>query len=183
MAFFFKVISVLTLIIIIFNGCATPNISKETTINKNEGILVTKIHSNIAGLEIFITGEKSIFYLAKISGPKEYLKIIPLKSGKAFFWKIKFNISYVELDPYYFDIEPNSITYVGDLFINWVKNDYAQVNISDRENETISEAKKEYPWIFDKLPYRKSLADMKIDSIEGLEQIDELKKLKEKRKE
>jgi hypothetical protein len=147
-------------------GCITKpthNISKYAEFDDNEGILITKIRTNIKDSRITIHEKDEKWPRASFSPVKapEDLRVIKIKSGKLFFSKF-FNKkdSFIFGQKNYFIIEPGTITYIGDLVVEWVVKDGgigANILLIDREDETVAEAKEQYPWIFEKYPYRKSI--------------------------
>lgn len=156
----------LILIIILAAGCATSNIAKESRINDRDGVLITKVHSNAKMLKVFVSDEDGKSYVAELFPPEDAVKVISVKSGKGCFGRLVryglvFNY-YHGLKPHYFNIEPGAITYVGDVYVNWIGTDIigggsAQVHIIDNEDETVGQARKEYPWLFERFQYRKNL--------------------------
>ena len=69
--------------------------------------------------------------------------------------------SFVWGPPNYFKIEAGKMTYVGDLVIEWAAEKegiIARIIIIDREEETMAEVRKKYPWLFTKFSYNKSIA-------------------------
>jgi hypothetical protein len=194
-------------------NCCSKNISKTNIdISPNKGILITKIHSNIDTIRVIISRNpkdilrlqsieiktwETVKYLEKdpndISGTKktkfkiikDLLKVVPLNSGKAYISKI-YPVKYrgfYKLEPYYFNIEPGTITYIGDLCIDiYIERGLAHIKIIDKEDETIAEAKQKYPWIFKKYPYKKSIPEITIETVVGFEEVEELKDMKEKMK-
>ena len=147
-------------------GCVTApsqNISESTECNNDEGILITKIRTNIKDSKIYIHEKGKKWPRASLSPVKapEDLRVINIKSGKLFFSKIyENNNSFIFGPENYFMIEPGTITYVGDLVVEWVAeegNIRCYILLIDREDETIAEAKEQYPWIFKKYPYQKSI--------------------------
>jgi|SRR6266498_4762373 len=179
-------LAALILMAYFFAGCATPNISKAAKIDEREGMLLTKVHSNVKMLKVFIMEEGKNNYVAEIFAPDENLRIIPIKNGKASFGRIvRYGLVlnyYSGLQPFYFDIEPGSITYVGDLFINWISTDIigggrAQVRIADNEEETVAEAKGQYPWLFERYRYRKNLPFKTNDGFQEFIETEEIKDL------
>jgi hypothetical protein len=207
-----KLIIFLILSAFAFN-CCSKNISKNTTsLSPKKGILITKFHSNIDTISVFIARDpkdifqlkvtelrdwKTVKYFEKdpndISGAKttkfkvikDSLKVIPFKGGKAYISKVhqgKYG-GFIELEPYYFYIEPGAVTYIGDLCIDWyIDGSFAQIRIIDNEEETIAEAKQKYPWVFEKYLYKKSIPEITIETVIGFEEVEELKDLKENMK-
>lgn len=183
----------LSLFIVSFvSGCATPNISKQTQLNPNEGILLTKVHANLAGIQIFVYDEATIWpkvtiatleSLAAANQPIENLRAVAIEGGKLFFGKIQRGYEYVKLERQYFNIVPGAINYVGDIYINWTSSfwgGYMQMRFVDAEEKTINEAKEKFPWLFDKYRYVKNLPEVKIETVPGFHETKELKELKEK---
>ena len=207
----FLILVFLTLFTFLFNGCIGRNVSKDAIdISSNKGILITKFHSNIYNIRVVISrNPKDIFNFQRIElydwktevytkkDPnnlssstttelrtiKDLLKVVPLKSGKAYISRIHKGDYFVKLDPYYFNIEPGTVTYIGDLYINWnLKGHFAQIRIIDNEDETIAEAKQKYPLVFEKYLYKKNIPEITIETVTGFEEVEELKDLKEKMK-
>lgn len=166
--FYSKVkISLLVVFLSILAGCvtATPtqNISEPTELD-DEGILITKIRTNIKNSSITIhgKGEKwSRAYFSPIEAPED-LRVIKIKSGPIYFSKFfESDNGFVSGPRNYIMIEPDTITYIGDIVVEWVVKDGgigANILLIDREDETVTEAKEQYPWIFEKYPYRKGIS-------------------------
>ncbi|HWR57985.1 MAG TPA: hypothetical protein VN328_03775 [Thermodesulfovibrionales bacterium] len=176
-------------------GCSTANISRERGLSANEGILITRIHTNMENLQVVIHAKDAIGLPIAMWQDKslEYLKVIPIESGEARFSMINRYVGMmryrVRPEPAYFKIKPGIVTYVGDVFIQWdappnslVAGD-AQVRIVDNEEATLKEVREKFPWIFEKLPYSKDVPVAKIDTVKGFEEVEELKSLKERRQE
>lgn len=194
------------LFVYIFSGCATTsNISRQTQINDDEGILLTKIHSNVRGVKVLVYDKNAIgfpkatlsddeyfkvFMFGKLASssdqPIDYIKVVPIKSGTTFYASISRINKSAKLEPQYFNIVPGYITYVGDLYIKWTDTSgfagYVQTSIIDNEDETVSEAKDKFPWLFEKFKYIKDVPVVQIETVEGFEEVKELKNLKEKLK-
>lgn len=175
------------LIVIFASGCATPNIKPgDTNLETNQGILVTRIHTNIKGGNALIHHKDQAAPSAKfeqIKAPKD-LKVIKIESGEAQFSRIYWaNLETWRKRSGYFVIKPGMINYVGDFVIEWNNKDGRLGVITlhiDREEETIKEAKSLYPNIFAKYKYRKSIPELKIKKVEGYESIDEVEAIKKK---
>jgi hypothetical protein len=163
----------------LLGGCAasTPNVSQDVALGKDEGLLITRIHTNWQPVGIFIAGgDAPDSYMAKLSGPDGELKVIPLKAGRAYFSSIvRYGHPYnyrVKLEPSYFYIAPGAVTYVGDLFIDWKAEGglgagRTSVKLVDKEETTVNEAKTRYPWVFKKFVYRKSSSAIKGEGVEN----------------
>jgi hypothetical protein len=138
------------------------NISQQTTFAEDEGILIVKIRTNVKNISILIHGKEEKWPRANfksIQAPED-LRVIKIKSGEAYFSKIFIGNSFFWGPCCYFNIEPNYITYVGDFVVERAveKEGVIAYTISiDREKDTVSEAKRKYPWIFDRYPYRKNI--------------------------
>ncbi|KAA1164740.1 MULTISPECIES: hypothetical protein [Pseudoalteromonas] len=106
-------------------ACAstTKNIKADQGLESNQGIVVTKIHSNwdgynnplLADLEFIFTqtdGKKkdSKFVLSKADD----LKVVALPAGEYKWFRILFGNYYMDLSGG-FTIKPNEITYIGDI--------------------------------------------------------------------
>lgn len=144
---------------------ASKNILPDTSFRTDEGVLITKIRTNVKGSSIYIHGKDGTWALAKLDPVQapEDLRIIKIKSGTSYFSKIFRGDTFVWGPLNYFNIEAGAVTYVGDLVIEWSAEKggvIARVIVIDREEETMAEAKKLYPWIFSKLPYRKNIASI-----------------------
>jgi hypothetical protein len=146
-------------------GCIiapTANIDQQERMSDDEGILVTKIRVNIKNTSVLIhrRGEKwPIAYLDDIQGPED-LRLIKIRGGEAYFSKLFKDKVFIWCPVSYFTIEPNTITYIGDLVTEWVYEEggvRANILIIDREAETVAEARKKYPLVFEKYPYRKNV--------------------------
>ena len=192
------------LVVSFISGCASPSISKETQVNANEGILLTKVHSNLAGIRISVYDEGGTF-MPKINiaddeyfkiemfglmagtanQPVDYLRAVSVGGGKSYFGYMHRLNESVRLEPQYFNIVPGAINYVGDININWTSSGwggYVQMEFVDAEEKTVREAKEKFPWLFDRYGYVKNLPEVKIETVPGFHEVKELKELKEKEK-
>jgi len=100
--------------------------------------------------------------LDPVQAPED-LRVIEIKSGTSYFSKIFRGNTFVWGPLNYFNVEAGTMTYVGDLVIEWTAEKGgvgARIIAIDREEETMAEVKKLYPWIFSKFPYRKSIANV-----------------------
>lgn len=181
----------LATVLYLFIGCATPNITIDRNLNDNEGILITKIHAN-EKLGIIVYESKGAIHSTKaetgICQSLEELKVIPVESGKDYYlglWNA--HLCKLNLKERLFGIEAGSITYIGDLYVNWGEFSfwtgcsYAQTKILDKEDETIGEAREKYPWLFEKYPYKKKIPVIDIETVEGFEKVEELKRSKDQK--
>jgi hypothetical protein len=163
-------------------GCIySSNITEDRVLDLREGILITKFHTNRKYVQVMILSEE---YAARteFSVRKEQLGVKAIPKGKAYFQQFSDGFYEAQGDRHYFNIEPATINYVGDCVINWTRRG-VQVRIIDMEEETVAEAKKEFPWLFKKYPYKKNLPKIEIDTVEGFDEVDELKRLKNNNKE
>lgn len=161
--FFILVVFLLTL-----NGCIprpSQNISRETSFNKDEGILITKIRSNINHGKVLIHGKGEKWPRINFSAidTPEDLRVIKIKSGEAYFSKIFIGELFLNLPVMYFTIQPETITYVGDLVAEVGTGEDGLMRLYsgfiDGEEPTIKEAKDRFPWIFEKYPYRTNMPE------------------------
>ncbi len=164
----------------VIGGCAasTPNVSQDVNLGRGEGLLITKVHTNWRMIGIFISAENDTgSYVAKLSGPDGDLKVIPVKSGRVYFSRIvRYGFPYnyrVRLERSFFYIAPGTITYIGDLFINWKSEGSlgagtTEVSLVDKEDSTVSEARKKYPKLFEKFLYGKNSSAIRKEDTERL---------------
>jgi len=144
------------------NIAPTPEISTDPYHDMNEGILITKIRTNIEKSEVHIHGKRGGWPwadLTDVNGPED-LRVIRIKSGEATFTRVYMGNSYVISPTKSFTIEPKTITYVGDLVVEWFYQEgsvAARIVLIDREDETVGEARKKYPWIFNVYKYKKDV--------------------------
>ncbi|UCG77776.1 MAG: hypothetical protein JSV21_09380 [Nitrospirota bacterium] len=151
--------------IMIFTGCATfpvTDVTSRTLLDVDEGILITKIRTNVNNSYIYIHGKDEKWPWVKFKPVKapEDLRVIKIKSGESNFSKFFRGDSFVWGDRNYFFIKPGTITYVGDLVVEWSSESggpAAYILLIDREDETVAEAKEKYPEIFEKYPYFKKI--------------------------
>lgn len=151
-------------ILFILAGCITAakNISETSDLRDDEGILITKIRANTKNIIVLIHGKGEKWPRAKFEPvyPPEDLRVIKIEGGEAHFGKIFWKESFVWGSLNYFNVEPGTVTYVGDFVVETVAEKGGisiYTIVIDKEEETVSEAKKQYPWIFKKYPYRKSV--------------------------
>lgn len=199
-----KIIAVCVLSIFLFSGCATTsNISPQTQLGDDEGIMLANVHSNIRGIELIFYNDNSLGFspdvklsdddhfnvvmIGKLASssdqPIDYMRIVPVKSGKMRFSIVKRLNKSTLLEPYRFNILAGHITYIGDIYINWTDTSgfsgYVTMRIVDNEAETVSKAKNEFAWLFDKFKYIKDIPNVKIETVEGFKEAKELKDMKE----
>jgi hypothetical protein len=152
--------------LLLCSACVTAsgNILPDASLRKDEGILITKIRTNIIGSRIYIHGKDETWplaMLAPVQAPED-LRVIKIKSGTSYFSKMIRGETFVWGPLNYFNIEAGTITYVGDLVVEWSAEKegvVARIIAIDREEETMAEVKKLYPWLFLKFPYRKCIAN------------------------
>ena len=171
-------------------GCAASNISRQAQLNANDGILLTKVHSNLGGIWIAIYGEGKSgleanadiaddgYYKSgllgavaagKIDQPVDFLRVVSVEGGKSSLGYVARYNGNVRLEPQYFNIVPGAINYVGDIHISWFPgwDGYIQVKYVDAEAETVKEAKEKFPWLFEKYSYVKNMPEVKIETASG----------------
>jgi hypothetical protein len=161
--------SLLIIIVYFLSGCATQNISKGASIDDEKGILVTRIHSNVIVTVVVSVDKTEVPIVMLKAHPPEELKVVAINAGDACFDWLERIYSSPNLPNVYFTIKPGTITYVGDLFIDWhggAINGNAYVTIQDKEAETVHEARIKFPWLFEKFPYRKNLPGIDYKSME-----------------
>ena len=176
--------------------------SRQTQLNDDEGILLTKVHVNVKGISLLIYDEGAIgfpkatiadddyFKIMMIGGldgtadnPVNYLRAFTIRSGKSYFGKLNGQKGHAELNPHYFNITPGVINYIGDIYINLAPGVWGgtvQTQFIDSEEKTIKEAKEKYFWLFDKYRYVKNMPEVKLDTVPGFNEVKELKELKQK---
>ena len=147
----------------ILTSCTASNIKQgDTSLSDNEGVLITRIHTNVTNLHTFLKIEGSTGYtsFSPLDSPIDF-RAIKVNAGKAKFYRISRGIleTWRKTDDY-FTIEPGKINYIGDFVIEWINSDGNLGIVSghvDKENETITEAKKLYPELFNKYQYVKNI--------------------------
>jgi hypothetical protein len=188
----------------LFSGCLGRNIPHNAAnISPDKGVLLTKIHSNLDSVSVYIAADrqddfrlheielrdrKTETYLARdpdsITGSTktelkviaDLLKVVTLEGGNKYISKVSEleHGLFFELEPCNFNIEPGTILYIGDLYIDWdiiAKGSSAQIKVSDNEGETISEAKEKYSWLFEKFEYKKKIIKLPPDKRYPLDKI------------
>lgn len=164
----FRKITAVLVACCILSGCSIAPVQnigqQDKMLAPDEGILITKIRTNVQNTSILIHGKEGGSPLAYFSPiiPPEDLRVIRIRSGEAYFSKLSLDKSFVWRAPDFFKIEPGTINYVGDLVVQWEAEKegisiHAYSLIVDRENETIAEAKRDYTWLFEKYPYRRAI--------------------------
>lgn len=176
--------------LILSTGCSTPNIAKDRALDNTEGILITRVHSNVPEVGIDILSRGSLVKSAILKGPEEYLAVIPIKAGEATFSGLSFKRFLASIQRAYFNILPGTATYVGDVFINftfedpgpWSGRGWVQFEVLDKEEETLVAVKKEFSWLLDRYAYRKNLPSFALDAEKSYQEPPEMKELKEQMK-
>ncbi|UCG77777.1 MAG: hypothetical protein JSV21_09385 [Nitrospirota bacterium] len=178
-------IYIILLFSFLLTACATHNITRETSLDKDEGILIAKIHSNSTPFFFMMyDADRSGFPIAdfRIENP-EHLTVIPISARDSLYLRLmNRQLYYAEVREMLFKIEQQVATYVGDIFIEWTDGFWGgnvSMQILDRESETMAEVREQYPWLFDKYEYRKKIPVRNIEIVDKFEEVDELKKLKE----
>jgi hypothetical protein len=158
---------ILVVFVFYFSSCVAfpiENITPQMRLNEDEGILITKIRTNIEDSYILIHSKHNKWPIAKFKpvNPYEDLRVVIVRSGELYFSKVGRGDGFVWGPRNYFTVMPGTITYVGDLVVEWVAEKegiVAYVTTIDREERTVKEAREKYPWVFKVYPYQKSLSN------------------------
>ncbi|WDE02477.1 hypothetical protein [Thalassomonas actiniarum] len=122
----FKQKLVLSLAFLFLSACAssTKNIKVGQGLETNQGIVVTKIHSNWDGYNNPLLADLEFIFSQKEGKKKGYkfvltkaddLKVVALPAGDYQWFRILFGNYYMELEGG-FTIKSNEITYIGDIY-------------------------------------------------------------------
>jgi hypothetical protein len=160
--------------------------SKSRTLGDDEGILITKVHSNLEkGFEILVYENTGAIRIPR-ANIGAGLRVIPMTAGKNYYLgRIMRYPCRVDLEKRLFDIIPGTITYIGDLYLNW-DNSFCgtiRTRLADNEDATIKQVSEEYPWLFEQYSYRKHVPAVELEKVGGFEEVEELKRLKETKQE
>ncbi len=179
--------AVYSLLALLLVGCSTPNIKPgDTSLDEKQGILVTRILTNIEHGSALIHHKDQVTPSAKFENIKapEELKVIKIEPGKARFSRIYLqNLETWRDSKGYFTVESGKITYIGDFVIEWQNNNGRLGVITlhiDREDETIGQAKLIYPELFTKYEYVKSIPKIELKNVDGYKSVEEIEHLKKK---
>lgn len=175
------------LIIALLSGCSTANIKpNDTSLEPHEGIVVSRILTNVEGGHLLIHHKGQSMPSAKfepVKAPVD-LKVIKMSAGKAYFSRILWrNMETWRDDSGFFTIKPGMINYVGDFVMEWGQHNgrFGVIALHvDKEEETIKAAKLRYPDLFAKYEYRKGLPEVEVKNVEGYKKIDEIEAIKKK---
>ena len=119
-----------TLIILFFLGCQSMNVKENDFLDENEGYLLFHIEATALKWELSLFNNQninSVFGMASavfhIDSDKNKYILIKLKEG-TYAAKYIYNKPFAfELTPYFFDIKPGVINYIGKLNINVLDDD------------------------------------------------------------
>lgn len=147
-------------------GIAQKNIKDDIEVKENNGILLTTLHSNYTGYESFFHTNLNIIYqkegdsiITKKLGMNQAddLKIIELPAGRYYWRSLNIEGFYFDLNGF-FNINSNSITYIGDIYIYLEKKKSnfigtaiygpqitANMLVKDNKDETMVKLKELYP--------------------------------------
>lgn len=164
-------LTLLSILLTILTGCSSSNIKPgDASLSDDEGILLTRIHTNATNLHANLKTDGSMVYtkFSPIESPIDF-RIIKIKSGKGRIYRVSRGILETwRQSEDYFIIEPGKINYIGDFIIEWVDNDGRLGIISgfvNKENETIKIAKETYPELFRKYQYVNNIPALTLDEI------------------
>lgn len=177
----------ITLITVYLSACNTANIrSGDTALGPNQGIVLTKLHTNVNRGNVLIHHKDATWPSATfepVKAPAD-LRVLKMREGEARFSRIyKGNLETWRHTGEYFNIQAGKINYIGDFVMEWTAGEGGIGVISrhiDREEETIKEAKEKYPELFAKYQYIKNIPVAKIDEVEGYKPIKEIEEIKNK---
>ena len=146
----------------------------DTSLSPTEGIIITKIHTNAPNAEIQIHNILSGWPIANIKGVKQptSLHVEKFEVGSdpivAYISKITIGRTFARTNSKgrSFIVKPGHLNYIGDIEVKMgqyqgesyslKRNDVVgsvSTRFYDNEKETIIEAKKLYPELFEKYPY------------------------------
>lgn len=170
----------LSIISIIIAGCAAPNIKPgDTSLSDDEGILLTRIHTNATNLHANLQTDGSMIYteFSPIESPIDF-RAIKIKAGKGSIYRISRGVLEIwrKTEDHFF-IEPGKINYIGDFIIEWVDINGRLSIISghiNNENETIKIAKEIYPELFREHEYVNNTPALTIDKIYNKKELEYL---------
>jgi len=169
-------------------GCAATHMAVERKLNDNEGVFITKLHTNKKGYDLLFYEKNGLSPKARVRTESlESIHVIPVAGSKTYFLGMFMsgNCS-SDLENRFFDVKPGTITYIGDIYVYWNTDSWLcgtlQLRLADNEKETISEVKEQYPLLFNNYKYEKNIPVVKIKTVEGFEEVEELKQMKEKKK-
>jgi hypothetical protein len=158
----------LLLSLIFLSGCITilSNVSENTIVETDDGIIVTRIRTNVTDSAIYINkkGESAPAYTWDPVRPGENIRVVKIRQGDYFFGKILHHDGYVWSKCEHFTVNPGTIHYIGDLVVEWKTDNnsiLAYILTIDRETETMAEVKEQYPWLFEKYAYEKNIMKCK----------------------
>jgi hypothetical protein len=147
----------------LLSGClrTLSNITDRTTMFSDDGVIVINVRTNIEGssLLLYEKGEHLPGYDINTKSIND-IKVFKLRGGDYYIGKITHGQGFVYGRCLNFSVQPGTITYIGDLVIEWSveKGQIVASQIAiDREAETIVKAKGQYPWIFEKYTYKKDI--------------------------
>jgi hypothetical protein len=158
---------ILLLVFAALPGClmTKTNITEQTLMYSDDGIIVTGVRTNVTNgsLLLYKKGENLPSYEINIR-PIEDIKVFKLGEGEYSYRKITRGNSLLFDRCGYFSVQPNTVSYVGDLIVEWSLKEgviVAYVLSIDRETETMAEVKKQYPWLFKRYAYKKDILKCK----------------------
>lgn len=166
--------SILGLTLLFLTACAntTKNISVEKQLENNQGIVVTKIHSNWDGYDNPLLADLEFVFSQKEGKKKDFkfvlsraddLKVVALPAGEYQWSRILFGNYYTNLSGG-FTIKSGEINYIGNIHSQLdlgMLSMSGSTIISDQSEAIKSELKAQFPNIVEKHRFNRSLTNLK----------------------
>jgi len=157
----------------VLSACATPNITYDTELKAEEGVLLTKVicqNSNIPIISaaFYRIDQKQNSFLGPTEGggivvcKEPYLKILKVKEGEYYFGNVG-QLKIKKNNAYKFKIERNKANYIGNVVLSGrfqqMQNTlYLGLSVRDSEKLILDSFKDKYPDLYNKYEYVNALA-------------------------
>ncbi len=149
----------------LISACAgnTENFQSGQLLSTDQSVLITKIRTNEKRVQVLMHGKADIGYprvsFDVIKIPED-LKIVPIEAGIVCFSKVsqgQWQAWIPKERRLCSEIKSGTISYVGD-FVTEIYGTQVRTKVLDEEYRTLEEARRLYPWLFEKYPYEKNIA-------------------------
>ncbi|MEO8155558.1 MAG: hypothetical protein ABI605_21025 [Rhizobacter sp.] len=148
-------------------SCATkpsPDLGDAAVLGPDEGALLVRFHAvQATGLLAIHHGAVSLPYAAFAIQPNEDLKVVKIKAAEGLrisTYKVGNKMAYFDNTKLNFDVRPQTITYIGDVFVD-EQAKYVGLRLADNEATTRALAVSIYPSLFARYGYAKYIPGIK----------------------
>jgi hypothetical protein len=142
-------------------SCGTkpsPDLEDAAALGPDEGVLLVRFHAvQATGLLAIHRGAIGLPYAGFAIQPNEDLKVVRIKAADGLrisTYKVGNKMAYFDNTTLNFDVRPQTITYIGDVFVD-EQAKYVSLRLTDNEAATKTLAVSAYPKLFARYRYAK----------------------------